>query len=100
MNENLDAEKLREYIWFTETGTKYKKISSENKFYLGEFEGTGIYFHYEKNFSTALDMKFLATIKIRAENYLIYADECLLGEDQLKKYKIIFKKIPRDIKKI
>ena len=100
LNENLDAEKLREYIWFTETGTKYKKISSENKFYLGEFEGTGIYFHYEKNFSTALDMKFLATIKIRAENYLIYADECLLGEDQLKKYKIIFKKIPRDIKKI
>ena len=100
LNENLDAEKIFAYIWYTETGTKYKKILSENKFYLGEFEGTGIYFHYKKNLRTYLDMEFLATIKIRAENYLIYADECLLSEEQLRKYKIIFKKIPRDIKKI
>ena len=100
LNENLDAEKIFEYIWFTETGKKFEKISSENKFYLGEFDGTGIYFNYEKNSRTYLDFDFLATIKIRAENYLIYADECLLSEEQLSKYKIIFKKIPRDIKKI
>ena len=100
LNENLDAEKIFEYIWYTETATKYKKVSAENKFYLGEFEGTGIYFHYKKNLRTYLDMDFLATINIRAENYLIYADECLLSEEQLRKYKIIFKKIPRDIKKI
>ena len=100
MNENLDAEKIFEYIWFTETGKKFEKISAENKYYLGEFDGAGIYFNYEKNSRTYLDMDFLATIKIRAENYLIYADECLLSEEQLRKYKIIFKKIPRDIKKI
>lgn len=100
LNENLDAEKIREYIWFTETGTKYEKISGENKYYLGEYEGTGIYFNYEKDSRTYLDIDFLATIKIRAENYLIYADECLLSREQLGKYKIIFKKIPRDIKKI
>ena len=100
LNENLDAEKIFEYIWFTETGKKFEKILSENKYYLGEFDGAGIYFNYEKNISTALDLKFLATIKIRAENYLIYADECLLSEEQLSKYKIVFKKIPRDIKKI
>lgn len=100
LNENLDAEKIREYIWFTETGTKYEKISGENKYYLGEFEGTGIYFNYEKDSRTYLDIDFLATIKIRAENYLIYADECLLSREQLGKYKIVFKKIPRDIKKI
>ena len=44
-------------------------------------------------------MDFLVAIKIRAENYLIYADECLLSEEQPRKYKIIFKKIPRDVKK-
>ena len=100
LNENLDDEKIFEYIWFTETGKRFEKISSENKFYLGEYEGAGIYFNYEKNSRTYLDWDFLATIKIRAENYVIYADECLLSEEQLSKYKIIFKKIPRDIKKI
>ena len=49
LNENLDAEKIFEYIWFTETGKKFEKILSENKYYLGEFDGAGIYFNYEKN---------------------------------------------------
>ena len=100
LNEKVDKEKIFAYIWFTETHTPYKKISTENPAYLGEFEGTGIYFHYDKENFTTLDAEFLRTIKIKAENYLIYADECEFGEEFLQSNKITFKKIPRDIKKL
>ena len=97
LNKNVDIEQIREYIWRTETRTKYEKISTENKYYLGEHDRVGIYFNYEKDSTTSLNINFLSTIKIRAENYIIYADECLFSDEQLQKYKIIFKKIPRDV---
>jgi len=100
LNEKVDKEKIFAYIWFTETHTPYKKISTENPAYLGEFEGTGIYFHYDREKATTLDAEFLRTIKIKAEQYLIYADECEFGEEFLQSNKITFKKIPRDIKKL
>ena len=100
LNENIDIEKIRTYIWYTETHTQYKKPSENIPAYLGNFNGTGYYFHYEKTSLTTLDLDFLDTIQTRAENYLIYADECLLNTEFLQKNKIQFKKIPRDIKQI
>ena len=47
-----------------------------------------------------MDAEFLRTIEQKADAYLIYADECGLGEDFLQRNKITFKKIPRDIKKL
>jgi adenine-specific DNA-methyltransferase len=35
----------------------------------------------------------------KAEQYIIYADVCLLDKDYMLKHNIIFKKIPRDIKR-
>ena len=100
LNENIDIEKIRAYIWYTETHTQYKKPSENIPAYLGNFNSTGYYFHYEKNSLTTLDLDFLDTIQTRAENYLIYADECLLNAEFLQRNKIQFKKIPRDIKQI
>lgn len=100
LNERVDVEKIRAYIWYTETHTQYKKPSENNSAYLGEFNGTGIYFYYEKDNLTTLDAEFLRSIKIKAENYLIYADECGLSEDFLRRNSITFKKIPRKIKKL
>lgn len=100
INENIAVEKICAYVWYTETHTPYKKPSGNNSAYLGEFNGTGIYFHYEKGNLTTLDAQFLRSIEIQAENYLIYADECGLSEKQLEDFHITFKKIPRDIKKI
>ena len=100
LNENVDIEKIRAYIWYTETHTQYKKPSGNNSAYLGEFNGTGIYFHYEKGNLTTLDDEFLRSIEIQAENYLIYSDECKYNDEKLGEYRITFKKIPRDIKKI
>jgi hypothetical protein len=37
--------------------------------------------------------------KTKSEQYVIYADNCLLPKDFMAKKNIIFKKIPRDITK-
>ncbi|MDO1498867.1 hypothetical protein Q2T40_00300 [Winogradskyella maritima] len=36
-------------------------------------------------------------IKTKGEQYIIYADNCLLPKEFMAKKNIIFKKIPRDI---
>ncbi|MBQ3675075.1 MAG: hypothetical protein II923_05750, partial [Campylobacter sp.] len=97
LNEKVATEKIKEYIYFSETG---QKLNSQNENYLlGICENTAYYFIYEKDKSTSLNLEFLSNL-VKAENYVIYADNHTLGENQLSKYKIKFKKIPRDIAKI
>lgn len=97
LNEKVATEKIKEYIYFSETG---QKLNSQNENYLlGIYENTAYYFIYEKDKSTSLNLEFLSNL-VKAENYVIYADNHTLGENQLSKYKIKFKKIPRDIAKI
>ena len=100
INENIDVEKIRAYIWYTETHTPYKKPTGNNSAYLGDFNDTSYYFHYEHDRRTILDAAFLRTIEKQDDRYLIYADECGFDEEFLQRNSITFKKIPRDIKKI
>lgn len=96
-NEAVGAEKIREYVWYTETRTAY--TPQTDKYYLGEHSGAAYYFYYEKDEPTTLDIEFLRLVKIKTEQYVIYADVCALSAADLKRYGITFKKIPRDIKK-
>lgn len=98
LNELVGVEKIRQYVYYTETKTplisgKHK----DNKHFLGKHNDTAYYFHYEQDEVTTLDHAFLATMKTKAEQYVIYADNCLLTKDFMTKHNIIFKKIPRDI---
>ena len=58
------------------------------------------YFYYKKGEATVLSYDFLATVKTEAESYVMYADSCLLSAEELSKYHITFKKIPRDIARL
>lgn len=64
LNEKIGEEKIREYIYYTETKEHLKRQQSE-----------------------------------KAEQYIIYADFCLLDKKYMQERNIIFKKIPRDIKR-
>lgn len=129
LNENIDVQTIREYIFFTETGNaqgivgaaeplrnEVKQCSdsgttksptaacggcaqNENKYFLGNNLGAAYWFYYEKEKATTLDIDFLSTIKGKYDQYIIYADICLIPQELLQKNNIIFKKIPRDIKK-
>jgi adenine-specific DNA-methyltransferase len=95
LNERLPVDKLREYIWFTETRSS---TAFTNAVYLGKHNSTGYYFLYEKDQIATLNYSTLsAYIKEKAESYIIYADNCLLPESFMQANNIIFKKTPRDI---
>lgn len=96
LNENVPLEKIREYVYFTETKQSVTDKADE-PYFLGGHYGTAYYFYYDKNEVTALDRDFLHTVKTKADSYVIYADKCFLSDEELEKLHITFKKIPRDI---
>lgn len=98
LNEKVGEEKIRRYIFYTETKTPLKSSSKkDNKYFLDKYNETAYYFKYEESQVTTLNHHFLSTIKTKAEQYIIYADNCVLTVEFMAKRNIIFKKIPRDI---
>lgn len=98
LNETVGVEKIRQFVYYTETKSAFSETQhTDNKHFLGKHNDTAYYFNYEKDEVTTLDHAFLATMKTKAEQYVIYADNCLLTKDFMTKHHIIFKKIPRDI---
>ena len=100
LNEEVGVDKIRAYIWYTETGEAMQEAETENPYYLGTSRDTAYYFYYERDRRTTLNYDFLETVTPDAEGYLIYADVCTIPEEVLKKYNIVFKKIPRDIVRV
>jgi len=96
LNEKVGLAKIKEYIWFSETRTSFSEPNKE-PYFLGKKDESAYYFIYEKDRLTTLDYDALELIKTKGEQYVIYADNCLLPKDFMAKKNIIFKKIPRDI---
>lgn len=100
LNETVGTEKIREYIWFTETKRPYAPPCGGNPYYLGQNNDMGYYFYYEPERLTVLDYAFLSTITEKTEGAVIYADRCSIRGDKLTEMGIVFKKIPRDISRL
>ncbi|MBP1532715.1 MAG: site-specific DNA-methyltransferase [Ruminococcus sp.] len=96
LNENVPLDKIRSYVYFTETKQTVTDKADE-PYFLGEHFGTAYYFYYDKNEITTLDREFLHTVKTKSDSYVIYANKCILSDEELEKFRITFKKIPRDI---
>ncbi len=100
LNESVPVQKLREYVFFMETKQPMYRLEYDEKYLLGTHQNGAYYFIYERDSITTLDHEFLRTIKTASEEYVIYADINSLSDEELKKYHIVFKKIPRDIAKL
>jgi adenine-specific DNA-methyltransferase len=101
LNESVGVDRIRAYVYFMETKQTFgEKSPKENDYFLGTHNQTAYYFYYEPETVTTLDDSFLATIRTRADGYLIYADRLALSTDDLRKFNIVFKKIPRDISRL
>ena len=100
LNEAVESEKIREYIWFMETKTPYAPVAGDNPYYLGRHNDTGYYFYYVPQRITVLDYAFLATITEKTGGTVIYADRCSIDDGKLSQMGIVFKKIPRDISRL
>ena len=97
LNPNAEEYKIREYVYYTETRQPMPEPSADEKHLLGVHDHHAYYFYYEPDQLTTLNKAFLRTIKTRAESYLIYADVNMLSAEEMEKFHISFKKIPRDI---
>jgi len=101
LNENVSIDKIREYVYFTETKmAPPPPIRGEEPYLLGCHFVTAYYFYYDKEHITTLNRDFLHTVKTKTDSYVMYADLCTLSNAELEKFHITFKKIPRDILKL
>ena len=97
LNEAVPVDEIRRYVAYSE-GIECR---SDRQTLLGISADAAYFFHYEPDQATTLDYEYLATLTFpdnkKPATLVIYADNCLLSTDQLKKHGIIFKKIPRDV---
>ena len=100
LNEAVGVDKIREYVFFTETKCRLPEVREDEPYYLGEHANNAYYFYYEKDAVTTLNRDFLRTVKTEADGYVIYADLCTLSEEERERHHITFKMIPRDITKL
>ena len=100
LNETVGVDKIREYVFFTETKQKIAPSKADEPYFLGQHAGNAYYFYYQKDSLTTLDRDFLHTVKTKSTGYVIYADLCTLSDRELEQYHITFKKIPRDISRL
>ena len=97
LNPVVSEDKIRSYVYYTETREAIPARNEDEKYLLGIHNDFAYYFYYEQDRVTTLNHSFLRTIKTRAQGYLVYADVNTLSAEEMEKYRITFKKIPRDI---
>ena len=101
INSDIEEDKIREYIFYTETRLNLTRERSDtSKYLLDTVDGVGYYFYYKKDGYTTLSKSTLGRIVTeKAEQYIIYANCCTLSKETLAKYNIVFKKISGEIKR-
>ncbi len=97
LNEAVGVENIRNYVWYSETRIPISTTIDFGNPFLGKHQDTAYYLIYCAKEFTSLDFETLAKINIQANQYIVYADNCLLSKEFLLNHHIIFKKIPRDI---
>lgn len=97
IEDTCDFRQFATYIYFTETQTNIdpKKID-EN--YIGELGTTEYYLLYKGKNKNDLNKSFLKRIKKTDSKKVIYADRCLIDDETLAKYNVVFKQIPYEVK--
>lgn len=100
LNPRVAEEKIRAYVYYSETRQALPAPSPKERHLLGVHEDHAYYFYYEPERLTTLNRAFLSTLQTRAQDYLIYADVNALSDEEMARFHITFKKIPRDIAKL
>lgn len=103
LNPDAPLAAIRQYIGYTESlQALWPSENGVSPHALGYQNGTAYVFYYEADSATTLDLAFLQSLQAeglpeKPECWVIYADKNVLSEAQLKRFNIVFKRIPRDI---
>ena len=98
LNEEVGADKIREYVFYSETHQPL--LCKTSNWLMDTHNDIGYYFYYKPDEVTDLNIETVQEIVTeKAEHYVIYADTCTLPQDFMEAKNITFKKIPRDIRR-
>ena len=97
IEETCDFKQFATYIYFTETQTNIDPKMIETNF-IGELGDIEYYLIFKGKDKNDLDKSFLKKLKATKNKKVVYADRCLLDEDTMQKYGIVFKQIPYEVK--
>ena len=98
LNERVPLQTIRDYVWQTET--KSPEPAADDEYYLGTQDSIAYYLFYDKEKTYTLDYRLLSKIREKSERYVIYAGRCALSEEELEKFSITYKQLPKDIIKV
>lgn len=90
-------EQLARYIYFTETKTNLHKNGIKGHF-LGKHNEVEYYLIFREKYKNVLNRAFLKKLNKNSHMKVIYADQCLIDNEILKKHNIVFKQIPYEVK--
>lgn len=103
LNPAVDLQAIRDYVAWQEGIPKAARLPLDNpqhRYRLGEANGLRVFFCFEPERTTTLDLDLLAELVHSPGPTLIYADQLALGEEFMRRHAIRFKKIPRDIARL
>ncbi len=97
LNPEAAMDDIRAYVYYSETRAAIDDPSIDDPFFLGVHDNTAYYFCYNPDQQMVLSDSLLGQLRHRGDQYVIYADACAVSDNDLKRWNITFKKIPRDI---
>ena len=98
INSDAEYEDLASYIYYSET-KKYAELEDIKAPFVGRVAKTSYYLLFREKGKNVLDDKFFDEIKNIKGTKVIFADKCLIDDEDLAKYNVIFKQIPYELKK-
>lgn len=103
LNPAVGLSAIRSYIAWLECIPRQELAPLDNprhRYWLGEANGQRVFFCYEPERITCLDMDLLNELIQTPGPTLFYADQLALGEELMRRHNLRFKKIPRDITRL
>jgi len=97
IEKTCDFNQFANYIYFTETQTNIDR-KQINKNFIGESGGSEYYLIYKEKYKNVLNKSFLSKLKKTKNKKIIYADFCMVDDENLEKFNIQFKQIPYEVK--
>lgn len=97
IEESCDFNQFATYIYFTETQKNIDKKEIDGNF-IGEDCTTEYYLVYKEPKQNVLDKSLIKKLRKTENRKVVYADRCMLDDDTLKKFNLVFKQIPYEVK--
>lgn len=97
IEESCDFNQFATYIYFTETQKNIDMKEIDGNF-IGEDGATEYYLVYKEPKQNVLDKSLIKKLRKTENRKVVYADRCMLDDDTLREFNLVFKQIPYEVK--